>query len=74
MNVAGMFLIDRFNRPKYMAFGVAGCMATLIVEAALVANFVPSTNQAALKAAVAMFFVYQIFYGAALDGKLSTQR
>lgn len=37
-------------------------MVTLIIEAALVANFVPSNNNAALQAAVAMFFVYQIFY------------
>lgn len=64
-----MFLVDRFNRPKYMAFGVAGCMATLVIEAALVANFVPSNNQAALQAAVAMFFIYQVFYGACLDGQ-----
>ncbi|KAK5095207.1 hypothetical protein LTR70_003635 [Exophiala xenobiotica] len=68
MNIMGMFLVDRFSRPKFMAVGVAGCMATLIVEAALVARFVPSDNAAALKAAVAMFFVYQVFYGAALDG------
>jgi Sugar (and other) transporter len=43
-------------------------MMTLIVEAALVAEFVPSTNQAALQAAVAMFFVFQVFYGLCLDG------
>ncbi len=35
-------------------------MATLIVEAALVANFVPSDNESALQAAVAMFFVFQV--------------
>jgi len=35
-------------------------MATLIVEAALVANFVPSNNESALQAAVAMFFVFQV--------------
>lgn len=70
MNVVGMFLIDRFNRPRYMAFGVLGCMATLIVEAALVASYPPATtnNQSALQACVAMFFIYQIFYGACLDG------
>ena len=68
MNVVGMFLVDRFNRPRYMAFGVAGCMLTLIIEAALIANFGSSDNNAALQAAVAMFFIYQIFYGACLDG------
>lgn len=43
-----------------MTFGVLGCMMTLIIEAALVATFVPSSNQAALKAAVAMFFIFQV--------------
>ena len=68
MNVIAMFLVDLFPRPKYIAFGVLGCMATLIVEAALVANFVPSTNFNALRAAVAMFFIFQVFYGTCLDG------
>lgn len=68
MNVAAMPLVDRFPRPKFIAFGVAGCMATLIVEAALVANFVPSDNTRALEAAVAMFFIFQVFYGICLDG------
>jgi len=68
LNVMGMFVVDRFPRNRFISFGVLGCMASLIVEAALVANFVPSDNQAALQAAVAMFFVFQIFYGLCLDG------
>lgn len=68
MNAVGMFLVDRFPRPQYMGVGILGAQATLIVEAALVANFVPSDNEAALQAAVAMFFIYQVFYGAMLDG------
>jgi len=68
LNVMGMFLVDRFPRNRYIAFGVLGCMVTLIIEAALVANFVPSTNHAALQAAVAMFFIFQVFYGLCLDG------
>ena len=51
-------LVDLFPRNKYIATGILGCMACLIVEAALVANFVPSDNQPALLAAVAMFFVF----------------
>jgi hypothetical protein len=53
-------IIDLFPRNKYMAFGVLGCMASLIVEAALVANFVPSDNTNALNAAVAIFFIFQV--------------
>jgi hypothetical protein len=44
----GAFVIDMFPRPKFKAFGTLGLQATLIVEAALVANFVPSTNKSAL--------------------------
>ncbi|KAL2406535.1 MFS-type transporter criB [Exophiala dermatitidis] len=68
LNAVAMLLVDRFPRNKYMAFGVLGCMAALIVEAALVANFVPSDNHSALQAAVAMFFAFQIFYSLCLDG------
>ncbi|OAP54331.1 MFS transporter, SP family, sugar:H+ symporter [Fonsecaea erecta] len=68
LNVISMFLIDHFPRNKYIAFGVSGCVCALICEAALVANFVPSDNHAALQAAVAMLFVYQLFYGLCLDG------
>jgi hypothetical protein len=44
-------------------------MCCLIVEAALVANFVPSNNTNALQAAVAMFFIFQIFDPICLSGK-----
>jgi hypothetical protein len=69
INIMAIFVVDLFPRQKYMGFGVLGCMATLIIEAALVANFVPSKNEAALQAAVAMFYIFQIFYGFCLDGK-----
>lgn len=68
LNVIAIFLVDRFPRPRYMAFGLFGCMATLSVEAALVAQFVPSTNEAALQAAVAMFFVFLAFYETCING------
>lgn len=68
LNFFAIFVIDRFPRNKFMSVGILGCMATLIVEAALVANFVPSTNKSALEAAVAMFFVFQVFYGIMNDG------
>ncbi|KAF2742385.1 MFS transporter [Sporormia fimetaria CBS 119925] len=68
MNIFAIFIVDGFPRNKYIAVGILGCMTTLIVEAALVANFVPSNNQAALHAAVAMFFIFQIPYGVCLDG------
>jgi hypothetical protein len=69
INIMAIFVVDLFPRQKYMGFGVIGCMVTLMIEAALVANFVPSNNEAALQAAVAMFYIFQIFYGFCLDGK-----
>lgn len=68
INIGAVFVVDHFPRNAYMAVGVLGSMATLILEAALVANFVPSHNQAALQAAVAMLFIFQIFYGGCCDG------
>lgn len=67
-NIIAIALVDRFPRPKYIAFGMFGCMASLIVETALIANFVPSTNNAALQAAVAMFFVFAAFFNLCIDG------
>jgi len=64
-----VFVVDVFPRPKYMAFGVAGCMISLACEAAIIANFVPSTNFVALRAGVAMLFVFEVFYAIFLDGK-----
>jgi hypothetical protein len=43
-------------------------MCCLIVEAALTAEFVPSNNENALRAAVAMFFVFQVFDTPMLNG------
>ena len=52
-----------------VAIGLWGCMSALIVESALVANFVPSNNGNALRAAVAMLFVFQIPDTMMLNGK-----
>jgi hypothetical protein len=70
-NIIGAFVVDIFPRPKFMAVGVFGSQATLVVEAALIANFVPSNNKAALQAAVAMFYIFQVFYGVCNDGKFA---
>jgi hypothetical protein len=68
INAMAIPIVDYFPRNKYIAFGILGCMMTLIIEAALIANFGSSNNQPALLAAVAMFFIFQVFYGFCLDG------
>lgn len=62
-------LIDRFPRDKMTAVGLWFAMVCLICEAALVAEFVPSTNENALRAAVAMLFVFQIPSAIMLNGE-----
>lgn len=68
MNAVAIPLVDLFPRNKYIATGILGCMATLIVEAALIAEFVPSNNGAALRAAVAMLYIFIVVYSICLDG------
>lgn len=73
LNIMAMFLVDLFPRQYYMGTGILGCMVTLIIEAAIVSVFVGTDNSAALSAAVAMFFIFQIPYGLCLDGKCSSK-
>ena len=52
--VTSVFIVDHFPRPKSIGGGIAACMVCLIIECALVAQFLGTTNTAALQAAVAM--------------------
>ena len=68
-----LFFVDRFPRNKFIAFGILGCMGSLIVECALDATYASASallhpNTIALKAAVAMIYVYVVFYEICLDG------
>jgi MFS family permease len=64
-----MFLVDRVPRPKFLAFDLIMCASCLIVEAALVKNFVDShvNNPYALKAALAVLFLFGAFFNIGLD-------
>jgi hypothetical protein len=70
LNFISPFLVDRFPRNKYLAVGMFGCISCLIVEAALVANFAESDNVPAMKAAVAVLFIFVIFIALFLEGEL----
>ena len=63
-------LVDHFSRNKFLSIGVFGCMGTLIIFAALIAQFAESDNEPALQAAVAMLFIFEIPYDWCLDGML----
>lgn len=67
------FLIDRFPRPKLLAFGVGGCACCLTTVCALVGRFasvsaLKSPNQSALHAVIAMIYLLNCFYQLGLDG------
>jgi hypothetical protein len=67
-NSLAMFLVDRFSRPKYIAFGMMGCVAAFAAEAGLVAQYAGTDNANALRAGIAMMFVFGVFYSFAIDG------
>jgi MFS family permease len=68
LSVLIMPFVDRVPRNKLIGIGMFGAAICLACEAAIVAEFVPSTNENALKTGVAMFFVYQVFDTWCLNG------
>ncbi|KAK0387729.1 hypothetical protein NLU13_3974 [Sarocladium strictum] len=62
-----LLVVDKIPRPKFIGYGLIACQVCLIIEAALVANFAGSDNKAALRACVAMLFLFVFIYEFALD-------
>lgn len=67
-DVLACFMNDQFPRNKVMSIGVLGCMIVLSIEAAIVANFLGTTNYAALRAGVAFLFMIELPYDFGLNG------
>ncbi|OAL33749.1 hypothetical protein AYO20_06925 [Fonsecaea nubica] len=69
--VVAMVLIDRFPRPQYMAFGVLFSEVCLSIYTAIIATYGQTLeNKAALRAAVAILFIYLFPVIVFLDGLL----
>ncbi|KAF2492557.1 MFS general substrate transporter [Lophium mytilinum] len=67
-NFVGASLMDRIGRRPLMIFGVAACCVTLIIEAAMVANFAAAgTNKAGLGVGVAAFYCFLAVYSVGID-------
>jgi sugar porter (SP) family MFS transporter len=70
-NLLGAVIMDRVGRRVLMLTGIFGCCACLIIEAAIIATFatpIPAIpNTSALKAGVAAFYVFLLFYGCGID-------
>ncbi|KAK5000699.1 hypothetical protein LTR66_000490 [Elasticomyces elasticus] len=67
-NIVAIAFVDRVLRNRPIALGFFVCTCTLIVEAALQANFLNSNNKGALGAAVAITYLYVVCYSLFLDG------
>ncbi|OQV09352.1 hypothetical protein CLAIMM_13482 [Cladophialophora immunda] len=69
-------IIDRVPRPKLLSIGMMSCAACLIILAAIVSRFATSPeslakpNKAALRAAVAMMYIYILAFQVFLDGTM----
>jgi len=66
-NTVFMFFIDKVGRRKLLIPSLLGMGATMCVEATLARYFAfddSNSNPAALRAAIAMFFVFSLFYTA----------
>lgn len=68
MNVLAVLIVDRLPRHHLITIGLIGALASLCAECAIQAQYLGTTNQAALRAGVAMLYVYVFFYGVFLDG------
>jgi sugar porter (SP) family MFS transporter len=66
--------IDLVTRPIIVGGGILACIIFLIIEAGLVANFASTPEQiahaspGALRAAVAMMYIYVLFFEITVDG------
>ncbi|EXJ91724.1 hypothetical protein A1O3_00274 [Capronia epimyces CBS 606.96] len=68
--VGACFTVDLFPRQITAGFGLLGCLVCLVVESVLIALFVDQAvpNEGALAAAVAMMFLFPVFFSFGLDG------
>lgn len=71
-NLLGACIMDRVGRKPLMLTGVFGCCLCLIIETAIIATYaspipVDNPNLPALRAGVAMFYIFLLFYGCGID-------
>ncbi|KAJ9633841.1 hypothetical protein H2204_006626 [Knufia peltigerae] len=79
MSVTGglisLLIIDRIKRPRMLATGLTGACATLIVLAAILANndpTAPGVDKDALRAGVAVIYIYTLTFELFLNGTMFT--
>lgn len=71
--IISLFIVDRVPRPKLLAIGMLSCAVCLIILAALIARYATSAeslanpNKTALRAAVAMMYLYILAFQLFMD-------
>jgi MFS family permease len=66
-NLIGALIMDFTGRRPLLLFGVGGCCVSLILEAAMVANFAGTTNKAGLRMGVAAAYLFLMVYSIGID-------
>ncbi|KAM3086982.1 hypothetical protein ACMFMG_001092 [Clarireedia jacksonii] len=62
-----VILLDRVGRRKLLIVGGFGCAAILSIMAALVKHYLGSTNYPAVKALVALYFIFGAFFTSTIE-------
>ena len=66
--IGASFVVDLLKRPYMLMLGLGWCLIALTLEAALVAKFADTENTPALRAAVAVMFLYVGGFQGCLNG------
>ncbi|KIW33344.1 uncharacterized protein PV07_00201 [Cladophialophora immunda] len=69
-NLVGAFLLDRLGRRLMLLTGLAGCIICVAINAAMVAEYSGTNNDAGLAVGLASLFVYLCFYASCYDAPL----
>jgi MFS family permease len=67
MNWVNALLLDRLGRIPIITFGLAGCIAMMTIETAMVAEYAGSDNKAGNAMGVLFLFLFVTFYGGSQD-------
>jgi len=66
-NFVGALLLDRVGRKPLLITGLTGCMISVCLESAMIAQYAGTTNQAGLAMGVVFSFFFISFYGGGID-------
>ena len=66
-NFVGALILDRFGRKRLFIIGLTGCMLSVCLESAMIAQFAGTTNKTGLSFGVFFSFCFISFYGSCID-------